>query len=72
MDNKNCEPALFGSAALAIETIPRLCLIVLNSASIEYPGSPVPQTSLDQNLVCFRITTLNHKIQNDSMKYCSS
>ena len=40
---KNCEPPLFGSADLAIETIPRLCFIVLNSASTLVFGPPVPQ-----------------------------
>ena len=40
---KNCEPALLGSADLAIETMPRLCLIVLNSASTLVLGPPVPQ-----------------------------
>ncbi len=32
---KNCEPALFGSTDLAIETSPLLCFMSLNSASIE-------------------------------------
>ena len=41
---KNCEPALSGSADLAIETIPLVCIRLLNSASILYPASPFPQS----------------------------
>src|SRR5579875_268763 len=43
---KNCEPALFGSAARAIETIPLRWDLGLNSALIVYPGPPVPHFDL--------------------------
>ena len=51
---KNCEPALFGSADLAIETIPRICLIVLNSASTLSSGPPIPQV-LESPLIVFSV-----------------
>src|SRR5207302_1709193 len=40
---KNWERALFGSAARAMETMPRLCLTELNSALTFLSEPPVPQ-----------------------------
>ena len=40
---KNCDEALFGSLERAIDTIPRLCETVLNSALTFLPEPPTPQ-----------------------------
>ena len=44
---KNCEPALSGLVERAMDTMPRLCIMVLNSASSRKSGPPVPHWSGD-------------------------
>jgi hypothetical protein len=39
---KNCDPPLSGSCARAMDTIPRLWEVSLNSAFTVWPGPPVP------------------------------
>src|SRR5512135_1854666 len=39
---KNCDPALSGCADLAMERMPLLWGLLLNSAFTVYPGPPVP------------------------------
>src|ERR1051326_327466 len=42
---KNCDEALFGSFERAMETMPRTCEMLLNSALIFLPEPPVPQVA---------------------------
>src|SRR5205085_9290195 len=48
---KNCDEALFGSFERAIETIPRLCLIELNSAGTFFPDPPYPHFEVSGDFV---------------------
>src|SRR3954447_21100237 len=48
---KNCDDALFGELERAIERMPRLCLMELNSASMFLPEPPVPQVAGEPEIV---------------------
>src|SRR4051812_43792709 len=48
---KNCDEALSGEFERAIETMPRVCLTVLNSALMYVPLPPVPHVDGDPETV---------------------
>ena len=63
---KNCEPALSGSLARAIETVPRLWGLLLNSAlPVARPAHPVRGPV---GIFAVRVASLNHEPWDHTVK----